>query len=190
MTDIDESEKRKKEEYIKIDNKYTANVEEENRMIPKNYGKVSINIYRYKKCSRSNINNHSSVVVLDYKDITVVIPGDNEGCSLNGLMDKNHFKRNVKNSDVLLAPHHGRRDGYNSDFVSLVNPLLTVVSDGAYSDTSYTSAYSSKSRGWAVHKRSGGKEKRNVVTTRQDGVISIKCGENNTGKNFLKATID
>lgn len=188
--DENEMQKKKKEEYIRIDNRYTGDVKDEDKISPHNYGGLDINIYSYTKCSKSNINNHSLVAVLEYEGIKVVIPGDNESCSLNGLMDSHRFKRAVKNSDLLLAPHHGREKGYHSDFVSHVNPRITVVSDGAYGNTSYTSAYSSRSRGWTVHKRSGGKEKRNVVTTRKDGVVSVSFGANTDGGNFMKVTID
>lgn len=188
--DENREQKRKKEEYINIDNRYTGRVKGKNKISPSNYGGLDISTYSYTECSTSNINNHSVVVVLDYEGIKVVIPGDNENCSLNGLMGNNKFKREIKNSDLLLAPHHGREKGYNSDFVSQVNPRITVVSDGAYGNTSYTSAYSSQSRGWTVHKRSGGKEKRNVVTTRKDGVVSVSFGANKDGGNFMKVTID
>ena len=51
-------------------------------------------------------------------------------------MERKDFKDAVSNAYILLAPHHGRESGYNSDFVSLVNPSLTIISDGKYCDTS------------------------------------------------------
>jgi len=105
-------------------------------------------------------------------------------------MSNSDFVRAVRNSAILLGPHHGREAGYYKDFVQTVNPDLTIVSDGRYNGTSHTSAYSSLSNGWKVYKRSGGSEKRYVVSTRQDGVISAEIGNNPNGNNYLKVTID
>lgn len=100
----------------------------------------------------TNLNNYSIVVVLEYAGIKIVIPGDNEKSSLDELMERKDFKDAVSNAYILLAPHHGRESGYNSDFVSLVNPSLTIISDGKYCDTSANKRYSQNSSGWEVYK--------------------------------------
>ncbi|MEX2411965.1 MAG: hypothetical protein WD607_11485 [Candidatus Paceibacterota bacterium] len=148
-----------------------------------------INSFRTTNCPNSNINNHSLIRVFEYADSKIIVPGDNEECSLKKLMENKEFTETVKDSDVLLAPHHGRKAGFYNEFVKLVNPRLTVVSDGRFGDTSYTSAYGTLSRGWKVHKRSGGSEERKVITTRRDGLISIKFGHGNE-KPFIAVKID
>src|SRR5690606_37472266 len=105
-------------------------------------------------CNHNNFNNHSIVSIIEFAEIKIVIPGDNEKCSFDELMSQNSFVEAISNADILLAPHHGRKSGYCSNFVSGVNPRLTVVSDGRFCDTSYNSHYTNKSRGWNVYKSS------------------------------------
>lgn len=72
----------------------------------------------------------------------------------------------------MVAPHHGRESAYHSDFVSLVNPSVTIISDTNKSDASASDKYTKMSRGWKV----GGKE-RYCLTTRYDGDIKVIFGE-------------
>ena len=92
------------------------------------------------------------------------------------MLESYECKNAIKNADILLASHHGRESGYHNDFVSLVNPHITVVSDGRFGDTSATNRYSLKSRGWTVYKKDGSSSKRYCLTTRQDGVIVATFG--------------
>lgn len=183
-------DKKKYKKYIEVDNRYTGGVSSSNKITPQNYGELDIETFGTSRCSKNNINNHSRVAVFNHNGAKVVVPGDNEDCSFKHLMDNPNFVQAVEGSAILLAPHHGRKAGYYKDFVQAVNPYLTIVSDGGYGDTSHTSAYSSLSRGWNVQKRDGSSEKRYVVTTRKDGVISVEIEEKPNGKNYLGVRID
>ena len=108
----------------------------------------------------------------EYLKTKIVIPGDNEKCSLEELMKLTSFKDAIRNSEILLAPHHGRENGYYTEFVDLVNPLITVVSDGRFCDTSANGRYSAKSRGWKVFKKSKNEYiERKCLTTNSDGEV-------------------
>ena len=122
-----------------------------------------------------------------------MIPGDNEPASWRELLEDPLFWLAIQNTDVLIAPHHGRDSGYCSDLFEAMNrkPRLVVISDGRFRDTSATSRYSSRVSGWTVFDPSGDSERRNCVTTRNDGHITIKCGwnfENIGTNNFLSVT--
>lgn len=121
--------------------------------VPKNWGGMKFQLFSTSNRRIGDFNNHSIVTVLRYAGIKVVIPGDNEICSLRELMNLSTFKRAVKNADILLAPHHGRASGYYPAFVELVNPSLTIVSDGSVCDTSASHRYSRKSQGYRVFKK-------------------------------------
>ncbi len=87
-------------------------------------------------------------------------------------------------ADVFLASHHGLESGFSLDLFEYFKPKLTIVSD----DTSATSAadkYSKLSSEWKVHYRNGTSEKRKCLTTRKDGVISVKLGYNQDKKPYL-----
>lgn len=87
-------------------------------------------------------------------------------------MKQSDFRTAVQNADVLVAPHHGRESAYHSDFVSLVNPSITIISDTAKTDASAVEKYSDMSSGWKVDG-----ETRYCLTTRNDGNITVEFGE-------------
>lgn len=96
------------------------------------------------------------------------------------------MKNSITNADVLLASHHGRISGYYNVFINLVNPRITIVSDGRFCDTSANGRYSAKSRGWLVHYGNGKSEERKCLTTNSDGFISVKFGYDYENKLFLE----
>ena len=193
MEGVQEKDREKFEKYCEINNRYNTSISEDsydNTRNPDNWGGLKIITFTPTSCNHSNFNNHSIITVIEYAYIKIVIPGDNEKCSFEELMSLPSFMSAVKNADILLAPHHGRESGFYVDFVNLVNPRLTVVSDGKYSDTSANGRYSAKSRGWKVHKRSGGSVERKCLTTNSDGEVLVKFGYDNNDSRFLSVTID
>jgi len=192
LKDIRLKDKEKFDKYFEICQRYNIPVSttQNDSGIVENWGGLSIQTYIPSHCSQSNINNHSIVTVIEFEGIKVVFLGDNEPCSYNELMQLAKFNKMVKDADILLASHHGRKSGYHNDFVSLVNPRITVVSDGRFCDTSATDRYSKKSRGWTVYKSDGSSSKRFCLTTRQDGVIVATFGRDNSGNPFLNIKID
>jgi beta-lactamase superfamily II metal-dependent hydrolase len=175
---IRNQDKPKFEKYCEINNRYSqpVGVGTDDPTDANNLGGMKIVTFNPTTCSHNNFNNHSIVTVIEYAETKVVIPGDNEACSFDELMQREAFKAAVKNADILLAPHHGRENGYHNDFVNLVNPRLTIVSDGRFCDTSANGRYSQKSRGWAVYKGNGTSSERKCLTTNSDGEIFVSFG--------------
>lgn len=158
-------------------------------------GGVRITHYASKNCGRSNINNHSGVVVFEYRGLNVVIPGDNESPSWQELLEKPAFLDAAKAPDFFLASHHGRLSGYYADLFDgtdgIGKPRLCAVSDGRVQDTDAVDRYSHHAQGWEVRSRQTGFTRpRSCVTTRSDGPIEIEIGQNTqTGGTFLSVTI-
>lgn len=188
---IRNQDKPKFEKYCEINNRYNQPINggTDDPDNPDNLGAMKIVSFTPTTCPHNNFNNHSIVTVVEYANIKVVIPGDNEACSFDELMQRETFKTAIKNADILLAPHHGRETGFNNDFVNLVNPRLTVVSDGRFCDTSANGRYSQKSRGWTVHKGNGTSSERKCLTTNSDGEVFIKFGYNDDMSRFLSVSI-
>lgn len=139
---------------------------------------LTAKVFSTSDCDKDNKNNFSSIVVLKLGNVKVVVCGDNEKESFDILMSRQDFKEAVKDACVLIAPHHGRESGYHTDFVDLVNPYITVISDTSKCQTTASSKYSSKSKGWEVFNAQNGKsENRSCLTTRSDGNIEIQFGE-------------
>lgn len=175
MEGVREQDKDKFKKYCEINDRYNGQISEDsqdNIRNENNWGGVKVQIFSPTTCDKTNFNNHSIVYVFEYLKTKIVVPGDNEKCSFEELMKWDSFKEAVKYSEILVAPHHGRESGYYDEFVDLVNPLLTIVSDGRFCDTSANGRYSAKSRGWEVLKKSKGERTtRKCLTTNSDGEV-------------------
>jgi beta-lactamase superfamily II metal-dependent hydrolase len=179
------------DKYLEINRRYNQPVQaSDNPFIPVNNGGVQISRFFPRECSTKNLNNHSVACVVSYAGCKMVIPGDNEQPSWDELLKDQSLVEAIQGTHILLAPHHGREAGFSASLFKYFNPLLTVISDGRFCDTSATDRYDDVTQGWVVHKRSGGKEDRKCVTTRNDGVIDIKFGKNTDGKPFIEVRID
>jgi competence protein ComEC len=187
-----DTDKPKLEKYFEISERYNTPVPDtspNSTKNPSNWGGLKIKTFVPSKLSQSNLNNHSVVSVFSYAGLKILVPGDNEPPSWNELKELPGFLNITENIDILLAPHHGRKSGFDNEMMKHFNPRLTVVSDGAYCDTSATSRYSDISRGWTIYKRDGTSEKRFCVTTRNDGVITIAFGFGEDKRPFLHVKI-
>ena len=148
-------------------------------LLPNNvdYDDAKITWWSPRSCAASNLNNHSIVVLIECGNIKVLIPGDNEECAWNELLSNSEFTKMAGDVDILLAPHHGRQSAYCSALMDLVSPKLTVISDCYKSNSSAVGLYSSRSTGMNVVSRSRGAESRYCVTTRKDGVITVRISK-------------
>lgn len=190
---IREKDRHKFEKYVDMNRRYNQPIldnDPDNPRNPDNYGGLVINKYKPHYCSLSNLNNHSVVTVFQYAESKVIVPGDNESCSWEELLNQSDFRKVIKDADVLLAPHHGRESGWHDEAMNLINPSITVISDNRREETTAQPKYSKKSRGWEVQNRSSGrKEFRKTVSTYNDGVIVVKIGRNSDASPFLEVRI-
>lgn len=176
--------------YLSVNNRYTTPIEKaSDPFAPGNNGGTSVQIFVPNQSPTSNLNNHSIVTIVSHAGSKIMIPGDNEAASWRELLGRRDFREAIKGTDILLAPHHGRQAGFSKELFEYIEPHLTVISDGPMSGTSATASYAGITSGWVVHKRSGGTEKRKVVTTRRDGVVVVDIGHNQGGR-FIQVTID
>ena len=181
------------EKYIEIDQRYNQPASPQTALSsPQNYGGVSFKFFTPYKSSTDNINNHSVVTVMTYAGVKLLLPGDNEPPSWDELLANSNFVSAIQNTHVLVAPHHGRGSGFHAPLFKVIRPLITVISDGRFVDTSATSRYSAVTKGWKVDKRNGVSATRKCVTTRSDGVIDVTVTPPQYvgGKATMAVTID
>ncbi len=179
--------------YFRWDRDYNSPVPPENDVFePANLGGLELQSFTPTECPKSNLNNHSIVLVASYAGSKIIIPGDNEAPSWRELLESWDFRQAIVGTDVLVAPHHGREAGFSAELFDHITPRLVIVSDGPASSTSATNLYhqATDPQGWTVYKRSGGSEPRRVVTTRANGVVVVKFGIESTGQNYLNVKID
>lgn len=180
MKGVRDCDRAKFEKYCEINNRYNSPVGSNDSNNPNNsdnYGGLEIQTFSTSACDHSNFNNFSTIAVFTLSGVKVVVCGDNETTSFDVLMRQDSFKNAIKNADILVAPHHGRESAYHSDFVSLVNPRLTIISDTKKIEASASDKYTQISRGWNVENPNGDISKRYCLTTRRDGNICVEFGE-------------
>ncbi|WP_085535667.1 ComEC/Rec2 family competence protein [Massilibacteroides vaginae] len=176
------------EKYIEFSNKYTSSVSgtTNDPTNSENFGGLKIQTFSTPNCATCNLNNQSIISVFSFANSKIVIAGDNESPSYNELLKDVNFKNAIKDADILVASHHGRASGYHDEFVKLVKPKLTIISDSSKKDTSVVADYGTISSGWTVFSRKDGSSiKRNTLSTYNDGHIVIKMGYTSENKPFL-----
>lgn len=128
-------------------------------------------------CAASNLNNQSIVVFLTYAGSTICIPGDPEGAAWRELLKQPRFIDYLKQTDILVASHHGRESGYCEDIFEHLKPKLVIISDGQSGTTCVREKYYQKASGWEVGSHSSAElTTRYCLTTRRDGSINIEFG--------------
>lgn len=179
------------ERYMAITEYYNLQIKNDDPRNPDNlanFGGLKINsCCLSRNGSALNINNDSAITVFEYATIKAVITGDNETSSLKRLITDPSVAELVENADILLAPYHGREAGICKEFVELVNPRLTVISDSRYrEETSKREWYANKSRGCKVYFDDGKcTYDGQALSTSNDGIIFVKFGCDESNKPFL-----
>jgi beta-lactamase superfamily II metal-dependent hydrolase len=141
----------------------------------------------YKKCCYSleieelndpSINNLSQMVFLEYKDFTVCIPGDLETEGWEKIIKKPDVQNWLKKTRLFIASHHGRENGYYPGVFDYCKPERIIISDGSIKHGTQEDMSSI----YAKHINGNGilfyDEHRKVLTTRNDGHITINIDNN------------
>lgn len=120
-----------------------------------------------------NMNNYSVVTFLKIGTATVCLPGDLESAGWEELSDRPLFLRLLRETSILMASHHGRREGWSGMLPRICTNLnLVIVSDSHYNDTSISSYYT----GLVENGVYFGQTEKKLLSTRANGVITIDLG--------------
>ena len=177
--------------YLEINERYSGPINPlDDPSAPANNGGVSFQYFTSHQCPTANLNNHSVVTVVSYGGVKFLLTGDNEAVSWDELLQRRDFAEAIQGVHVLVAPHHGRASGFHSDLFSYFNPLLTIISDGRFLDTSATSRYSAVTTGCTVRRRNGPSLVRKCVSTRNDGVIHVEVSNASSSGPRLDVTVN
>jgi beta-lactamase superfamily II metal-dependent hydrolase len=116
-------------------------------------------------------NNLSLTIFFKCQGVGVLFPGDLEGEGWRALMWQPGFCDVLRQTDVFIASHHGRENGWCDELKEFCNPFYVVISDQGYQyDTQKTvPRYSSLARGGPFRLE----QMRKVLTTRSDGRIAF-----------------
>jgi beta-lactamase superfamily II metal-dependent hydrolase len=124
-------------------------------------------------------NNLSLVSIIESNGVRICYPGDMEVAGWENLLNQKSFREAIGEVDILIASHHGRRNGCSERLFreTGLNPVFVVISDsGPEFATQETVAwYRQRCRGFHLNG-----ENRRVLTTRRDGRIRILTGPHGT----------
>lgn len=119
-------------------------------------------------------NDLSLVIFIKYAGFKMLFPGDLEKAGWLALFRRADFRDELIGTDVLVASHHGRENGFCEDIFNYFTPSAVVISDKPISHETQRMVpdYRRVVRDNGVIVRSTGK-RRHVLTTRRDGWIQF-----------------
>lgn len=141
-------------------------------------GGVTCRTFWNKYPAFTDTNNLSLVVFIKYQGFKMLFPGDLEKAGWLALLQDPEFRAELKGTDVLMASHHGRENGFCGDIFGYFTPSCVVISDKpivheTQLGTTHDYRYNTSDKGVIV--RTSGKQ-RHVLTTRRDGWINFDVG--------------
>jgi len=118
----------------------------------------------------TDTNNLSVVSFIHYDGMTIISPGDLEKAGWLKLLELESFKNNLKKVNIFIASHHGREGGYCEKIFIYCFSDIIIISDKKRKHETQKNNYIKHANGvlW-----NGGTDKRYVLTTRSDGMITI-----------------
>lgn len=122
------------------------------------------------------LNNLSKVTVVNSYGFQYVTMGDIMSKGTEELKNDQSALDAIEDSEVLVAPHHGRESSFDEELVEHINPDLVVFSDKSATENTATQQYGDIANGKVVEREdNGNKATRYVLTTRDSGRIRIQA---------------
>lgn len=127
-------------------------------------------------------NNLSQIIFIEHYGTAICISGDIEESGWKKLLEvEPSLKDWLKKTNIFIASHHGRKNGYCSDIFLHCTPECIIISDkGIIHDTqrNMCSIYGNCISGNGVIFNGDVIQKRRVLTTRDDGHIWVQLQPN------------
>ena len=127
-----------------------------------------------------NTNDLSLIVFIKYAGFSILFPGDLEEAGWLTLLDNPKFCSELSNTDILVASHHGRQNGYCKQVFEVCHPQAVVMSHKSIVHDTQQMAQTYRNEVMRYHpngvyvKTTG--KRRHVLTTRRDGYIHFEVG--------------
>jgi len=123
-------------------------------------------------------NHLSQIVFVKYGETTFCIPGDMENRSWELMLFKDKVQDWLMQTDILIAPHHGRYNGYHEGIFDFCQPSCVIFSDKEIvhdTQKNMTNLYAGHVRGNGITyvETTGNTVERKTLTTRKDGHILV-----------------
>ncbi|ABE36575.1 hypothetical protein Bxe_C0677 [Paraburkholderia xenovorans LB400] len=124
-------------------------------------------------------NNLSLAVFIKYRWFKILFAGDLEKAGWRALLQQASFRAELAGTEVLVASHHGRENGFCEDIFAYFTPSCVVISDKAIVHATQETVpdYRAVVRKQGAYVNTTGK-RRHVLTTRRDGWIQFTVLDN------------
>jgi beta-lactamase superfamily II metal-dependent hydrolase len=139
-----------------------------------NMGGIQIGLFSNSYPQFWDTNNLSLAIFFKFAGFKILFPGDLEKSGWQALLLQPAFRAELANTEVLVASHHGRENGFYEPIFNYFTPSVIVISDkGIEHETQETVPdYRRVVSDTGVYVRSANKF-RHVLTTRRDGWIQF-----------------
>lgn len=123
-------------------------------------------------------NHLSQLVFLQYGQSTFCIPGDLENRSWELMLAKQDVQTWLQKTNIFMASHHGRWNGYHENIFKYCKPICIILSDkqivhGTQEDMTALYANHVLGDGILYTPATGNATRRKTLTTRNDGHILV-----------------
>jgi hypothetical protein len=105
-----------------------------------------------------------------FSGVRAVFPGDLTAGAWRSFLTNPRIRELLANSNIFMASHHGRQDGYSPEVFGYCKPAIVVVSDKSVMHATQLVDYTRHATGISWNSNA---ETRYCLTTRNDGSISI-----------------
>lgn len=122
-----------------------------------------------------NYNELSYAIMLEEHGKKIIFAGDTEKVAWNSILER--YEDKVRDIDVLIAPHHGRKSGGNDDFLDVLRPQLSLLGNAKSKDLDY-SAWNNRGLEHFANNQGG-----NYILDITDCFIAVYC----SNKDFAMA---
>lgn len=128
-------------------------------------------------------NKLSQIVFVTYKSTCICMPGDLTSPAWEKHLSNKMVQDKLKETQIFVASHHGREDGFNENVFRYCRPEVIILSD---EDISYktqegqTQTYLGEVEGNGIVFNGNATNLRKTLTTRNDGHLWIRIEENGT----------
>jgi hypothetical protein len=126
-------------------------------------------------------NKLSQMVFITYKGTCICIPGDLTSDAWEKHLKNKNVIAKLKETQILIASHHGREDGYNENVFKYCKPEIIILSDKDIvhkTQEGQTKTYAGEVLGNGIILNGDKSKLRKVLTTRSDGHIWIRIEDN------------
>lgn len=122
----------------------------------------------------TDTNDLSLVVFVEYAGIRILFPGDLEKAGWRALLNRADFRAALHGTELLVASHHGRENGFCPEVFDALKPAAVMISDKRieHDTQQMVPDYRAVADPAGMLVRSSGR-RRHVLTTRCDGWIHL-----------------